>query len=329
MKKIVTYFSLMLVLGSGKLFSQQLPLFTNYLFNAYAFNPAVVGSNPYIQANLNYRNQWTGFDGAPKTYMASIYGPFRKSTKVAMGGMIMSDVAGLFQRTAGYFTYAYHVKLNDKWKLGMALSAGVAQYRVKLYDVRAYDKDDELLTGNVISKMAFDANAGLYVYRNNFFAGLSGYQVADNKINFAHSGSRQVPHMYLMTGYTYKVNKKFDLQPSVLLKYASPSVQPEISLKAIYRQQLWMGLSYRMNDAYSFMLGVVCKERINIAYAYDLPFSGIRKYTSGSHEIMFTYAFKKTKKQQDLEEEEFNTIDNGFKSNLRNKKKAKPQEEQK
>src|SRR4051812_7180734 len=127
MKKIVTYLCLIAVLGSGKIFSQQLPLFTNYLFNAYAFNPAVVGSNPYIQANLNYRNQWTGFDGAPKTYMASIYGPFRKSTKVAMGGMVMSDVAGLFQRTAGYFTYAYHVKLNDKWKLGMALSAGVAQ----------------------------------------------------------------------------------------------------------------------------------------------------------------------------------------------------------
>src|ERR1700752_1646638 len=98
MQKIVTYLSLLLLICGTKLFSQQLPLFTNYLFNAYAFNPAV-------QANMNYRNQWTGFDGAPKTYMASIYGPFRKSKKVAIGGMISTDVTGLLQRTGGYFTY--------------------------------------------------------------------------------------------------------------------------------------------------------------------------------------------------------------------------------
>lgn len=328
MKKLITYFILVVLVYSGKLFSQQLPLFTNYLFNAYAFNPAVAGSNPYIQANMNYRNQWTGFDGAPKTYMASMYGPFRKSKKVALGGMIMTDLTGLLQRTAGYFTYAYHVQLNDKWKLGMALSAGMVQYRVRLYDVRAYDKDDEVLTGNVLSKMAFDANAGIYLYRSNFFFGVSGYQVANNKVDFTNSQSKQTPHLYVMTGYTIKVNKRFGVQPSMLIKYNVPTpVQPEFSLRAIYQKQLWLGFSYRMNDAYSFMFGVVCKERISIAYAYDLPFSGIRKYTGGSHEIMLTYSFKKTKKQQDLDEEEFNTIDNGFRSNLRNKKKASEEEE--
>jgi type IX secretion system PorP/SprF family membrane protein len=327
MKKIITYLSLLLLLCSAKLFSQQMPLFTNYLFNAYAFNPAVAGSNPYVQANMNYRNQWTGFDGAPKTYMASIYGPFRKSKKVAVGGMITTDITGLLQRTAGYFTYAYHLQLNDKWRLGMGLSAGFAQYRVRLYDVKAYDKDDEVLTGNVLSKIAFDANAGVYLYRSNFFVGISGYQVANNKIDFTNSQSRQTPHAYLMTGYTYKINKKFSVQPSMLIKYNAPFVQPEFSLKGIYQKQFWAGFSYRVSDAYSFMIGAVCKERISVAYAYDLPFSGIRKYTGGSHEIMLTYSFKKTKKQQDLDEEEFNTIDNGFKSNLRNKKKASSEEE--
>lgn len=329
MKKIFTYISILLLLCTVKVFSQQMPLFTNYLFNSFAYNPAVAGSKNYIQTSLNYRNQWVGFDGAPKTYMASIYGPFRKSPKVAIGGMLMTDVTGLLQRTSGYFTYAYHVALNDKWKLGMGLSAGMMQYRVKLYDVRAYDKDDEILTGNLLSKTVFDANAGIYLYRSNFFFGVSGYQVANNKIDFTNSHSRLAPHLYVMTGYTYKVNKKFSLQPSILIKYSAPTpVQPEFSLRGIYQKQFWVGFSYRMNDAYSFMLGVVAKERISIAYAYDLPFSGIRKYTSGSHELMLTYSFLKTKKQQDLDEEEFNTIDNSFKSNLKNKKK-KPEEEEK
>lgn len=331
MKRIITYLFITALLCGGRLFSQQMPLLTNYLFNSYAYNPAIAGTKPYAVANMTYRNQWVGFDGAPKTYMASLYGPFRKNKKVALGGMILTDATGLLQRTAGYFTYAYHVMLNDKWKLGMGVSAGLMQYRIRLYDVKAYDKDDEMLTGNVLSKTVFDCNAGLYLYRSNFFLGLSGYQAANNKIAFTDSHSRLEPHLYLMTGYTYKVNKKFSLQPSALIKYNAPTpVQPEISLRGIYKKQLWLGVSYRMNDAYSFMFGAVCKERISFAYAYDLPFSGIRKYTSGSHEIMLTYSFLKTKKQQDLDEEEFNTIDNGFKSNLRNKKKnAQSQEEEK
>jgi type IX secretion system PorP/SprF family membrane protein len=327
MKKKITYLILLAFVESISLFAQQMPLFTNYLFNPYVYNPAVAGSKPYVQANMNYRNQWMGFEGAPQTYMASIYGPLRKNKNVALGGMISTDLTGLLQRTSGYFTYAYHVKLNDKWKLGMGLSAGAMQYRVRLYDVRAYDKDDELLTGNLLTKIVFDCNAGLYLYRSNFFFGLSAYQAANNKVDFTNSQSRLAPHLYAMAGYTIRVNKKFDLQPSVLVKQTDPvPVQPEFSLRAIYQKIFWIGASYRMDDSYGFMIGAVCKERISIAYAYDLPFSGLHKYNGGSHELMLCYSFVKTKKQQDLDEEEFNNIDNSFKSNLRNKKKSEGEE---
>lgn len=327
MKRILIHITLCMLALSGKVAAQQMPIFTNYLLNAYAYNPAVVGSNNYIQANLNYRNQWVGFEGAPKTYMASIYGPFRKSPKVALGGMISADVTGLLQRTGGYFTYAYHVQLNDQWKLGMALSAGAMQYRVRLYDAKIYDKDDDVLNGSLLSKIVYDMNAGLYLYRKDFFFGVSAYQV-NNKISFDHSTSKLTPNMYSMIGYTYKVNKKISIQPSALVKYNAPvGIQPEFSARGIYMKQYWAGLSYRMNDAFSVMLGGVCLERISIAYAYDFPLSGIKKYTSGSHELMLTYSFIKTKKQHDADEEEFNTIDNSFKSNLKNKKK-KPESEE-
>lgn len=325
MRRIFTY-TVLCLLAAAKLAAQQMPLYTNYLLNDYAYNPAVAGSHNFIQANLNYRNQWVGFEGAPKTYMASIYGPFRKSEKVALGGMISTDVTGLLQRTGGYFTYAYHLKLNDSWKLGMGLSAGAMQYRVRLYDARLYDKDDDLLNGSLISKLVYDLNAGLYLYRRDFFLGVSGYHAANNRINI--SRSRLAPHLYGMAGYTFKVNKKFGVQAAALAKYNEPvGVQPEFSLRGIYRKMFWLGASYRINDAYSAMLGFVCLERISIGYSYDIPFSSIRQYTSGSHEIMLTYSFIKTKKQRDADEEEFNTIDNSFKSNLRNKKKKSGDEE--
>lgn len=328
MKKIFTYMMLLGLAGTCKLAAQQMPVYSNYLLNDYAFNPAVAGSHNFIQANLNYRNQWVGFEGAPKTYMASIYGPFRKSEKVALGGMISTDVTGLLQRTGGYFTYAYHVKLNDYWKLGMGLSAGAMQYRVRLYDARLYDQDDDLLNGSLISKIVYDLNAGLYLYRRNIFLGVSGYHAANNKIDISHSRSRLTPHLYATAGYTIRMSKSLGLQVAALAKYNEPiGLQPEFSMRAIYLKKFWLGASYRMDDAYSAMIGFVCLERITVGYAYDIPFSGLKQYTSGSHEVMITYSFIKTKKQRDADEEEFNTIDNSFKSNLRNKKK-KPEDEE-
>lgn len=326
MRRSLLYLILCLC-GSAAL-AQQMPLFTNYVLNPYAFNPAVVGSNNFIQANMNYRNQWTGFDGAPKTYMASLYGPFRKSDKVGLGGMISTDVTGLLQRTGGYFTYAYHIKLNDNFKLGMGLSAGAMQYRVRLYDAKLYDKDDEILTGSLLSKIVFDMNAGLYLYGKGLFAGISGYHAANNVISFTGSSSRLTPHVYGIAGYTFKLNKKVELQPSTLIKYNAPvGLQPEFSLRGIFMKQFWVGASYRTSDAYSIMLGAVCLERITIGYAYDMSVSNIRKYNSGSHELQLTYSFIKTKKQRDADQEEFNTIDNSFKSNLKNKKKKAEGEE--
>lgn len=328
MKKIFLHIVLFAVLVCGTAFAQQMPLFTNYLFNPYAFNPAVVGSHNYIQANLNYRNQWVGFDGAPKTYMASIYGPFRKSPKVALGGMVIADVTGLLQRTGGYMTYAYHIQLNDNWRLGMALSAGAMQYRVRLYDAKIYDQDDAVLNGALLSKIVYDFNSGLYLYSKKAFVGISAAHAANNKITFSNSHSRLNPHAYLLAGYTIKASKKIGVQPSALVKYNAPNdIQPEFSVRGIYQKLFWAGLSYRMNDAYSVSVGGVVLERMTIGYAYDIPFSGIRKYTSGSHELFFTYSWIKTKKQIDHDQEEFNTIDNSFKSNLRNKKK-KPQTEE-
>lgn len=324
---ILVVFSLVL---PREINAQQMPIYTNYLFNAYAFNPAVAGSTPFVSAMMNYRDQWVGFDGAPRTFMASMYGPFKKSKKVALGGMISTDITGLLQRTSVYFTYAYHVQLNSKWKLGLGLSGGAMQYRVSLYNAKLYDKEDQVLNGNLLTSGVFDANAGLYLYSSKFFFGLSGYQMANNSINIPGSESNLSPQFYAMSGYTFKINKNFDLQPSCLLKYNSPvPLQPEFSLRAIYKKLFWIGGSMRMNEAFCFMLGCVCYERFNIAYAYDFPYMGLMKYNTGSHEIMLRYNFVKTKKQINKDEEEFNEIDNSFKSNLKNKKKSPENTEQK
>ena len=99
--------------------AQQLPIYTNYLLNSYAYNPAVAGSKKDLVVNVNYRNQWVGFEDAPKTYGISLHSGLGKEKKAAIGALLNSDNTGLLSKTSGYLTFAYHVKLNKTYKTGI------------------------------------------------------------------------------------------------------------------------------------------------------------------------------------------------------------------
>lgn len=311
--------------------AQQQSLYTNYLLNNYAYNPAIAGAKPYTQANLYYRNQWTGFEGAPKTYLLSMYGPLKKVKNVALGGMVVSDKAGLITTNSGYLTFAYHIKVTKKTKIGLGLSAGMKQYTVRLYDVKAFDKGDEYLTGaSSLNANVFDANAGIYFYGERFFLGLSTMNMLNNKLTWKNPTGKLVPHYYAVIGYNIKVSKDFAVQPSILYKYLpipknaglgkkAEIGQLEYSLKLTFKDMVWIGGNYRTTDAVGAMLGVTVIKKLNIAYAYDYSLSAIKKYNQGSHEICLNYNFIK-KKVVNVDEEQFKIKDNSIKQSLKNKK---------
>lgn len=310
--------------------AQQQTLFTNITLHQYLYNPAYAGSSKGMQFNMGYRNQWTGFEGAPVTYMASGYGTFKKRPNMAAGGLIINDKSGLLSRTSFYGTYSYHVKINKKLNLGFGVGVGGVQYNVKIYNAKTYDKDDEFLKNNILNANAFDANAGLYLYSKNFFMGLSSQQLTKGKIYWQNTIGRLTPHLYGFMGYNFVLDKKkkeWVLQPSMLIRYNNPApYQLEFNLKCIYKEMFWAGGGYRVGASASAMFGATISKQFTVGYSYDYATTALQKYSSGSHEIILTYtkSAKKIKtvgdKIQDADEEELNNIDNSIKTNLKNKK---------
>lgn len=299
-------------------YAQQLPIYTNYVLSDYAYNPAVAGSKIVPVASINYRNQWAGFTDAPKTSLVSLHSGIGKQKKIGLGLLINSDKTGLIGKTSGYLTFAYHVKLNNTYKLGLGVSVGMVQYRIRLYDAKIADSGDELLTGNVLSNNVFDSNGGLYLYSDKLFFGVSTYQFLGNKIKWKDSKSNLSPHLFITLGYTFGLSKTISLQPTALIKFNKPSpIQPELTVRAFYKKMYWIGTSLRIKDAFSFLAGVTVKDKFSIGYAYDIPVSKIRSYTSGSHEIVLSYKFIKPKKKLNADEEELNNIDNSIKSKFK------------
>jgi type IX secretion system PorP/SprF family membrane protein len=66
------------VMLAAGLDAQQLPVYSQYIFNKYLINPAVAGADGYTSINLTTRQQWAGYKGAPQTYSLSGQGRLLK-----------------------------------------------------------------------------------------------------------------------------------------------------------------------------------------------------------------------------------------------------------
>ena len=71
--------------------AQQDPMFTYYLQNPIAFNPAIAGTTSGLNLSLLSRHQWVGMDGAPASYSFGAHTPYIKQN-MGLGLNVMTDI---------------------------------------------------------------------------------------------------------------------------------------------------------------------------------------------------------------------------------------------
>jgi len=282
-------------------FAQQLPLFSQYMLNDYFQNPAVAGSRNYFDAVSINRLQWVGITDAPRTYCFSMNGPITKKN-MGIGGYLYSDIAGPTRRTGASGSYAYHIKIQEKIKLSLSLSAGIVQFAMDGSKLTLNDPSDYAL--NIYhSVMVADLGTSFYLYgtpkengTGNWWLGGYAPQIFPAKLNLFQtpaSTGTLATHLYFTGGYKLFLTDEFSAEPSFLLKFVSPApMQVDIGTRVIYKQKTWLGVTYRTHDAMSFMAGYIYKENISFGYAYDFTTSGLKKYTDGTHELYISLRFK-------------------------------------
>ncbi|TAL62276.1 MAG: type IX secretion system membrane protein PorP/SprF, partial [Bacteroidetes bacterium] len=161
-------FILLLFLIGNLTFGQQLPLYSQYLYNKFLINPAVAGSDGYTSVNLTAREQWVGYYGAPRTFSfcwqtrllkrsyilkqthvrKEIYRP-KSDGKVGFGGYVFSDKNGLIQRTGFQASYAYHMWIENNTQLSMGLSLTGYIYKINEKEINFEDPNEPWLNNNL------------------------------------------------------------------------------------------------------------------------------------------------------------------------------------
>lgn len=293
MKKILYIFVLLGFCGLMAK-AQQSPHFTQYMFNDFVINPAVAGTDPYYQIRSNHRFQWIGLTDPPLTNTLSIYGPHAE-LPMGFGGYIYNDVTGPTSRTGISGSYAYNVEINSDIRISGGLSFGLMQFKLDGAQLTIKDQNDLAIQPIVYNSYVPDATIGFYAYADEWYAGFSVSQLLNNKLKFFEDNNginKLKSHFYLTGGYKYEINRDFVAEPSVIVKATAPGVyQFDLTARVLYQDMVWGGISYRLNDALSVLLGYIYDDQFYFGYAYDMGINGLRSYNSGSHEIMIGYRF--------------------------------------
>ncbi len=243
-----------------------------------------------------HRNQWVGIQDAPRTFMLSASTPI--SGNMGVGGSLYTDHVGPTRRTGAQASYAYHVRISDGIRLGMGLSVGLQQFLIDGSKITFHDNYDPIMDNQLRGSTVPDASFSLYAYGERWWAGAMAPQLLESRIWFYDDADESLStlarHYYLMGGYKLPLGADFRLEPSVLVKYVDP-VPAKIDLTATvrYKEQLWLGATYRTNDAISVMLGYWLKKTFQFGYSYDITTTNLNRYSSGTHEVMLAITFGK------------------------------------
>ncbi len=278
------------------LVAQELPVYQQYLLNPNLINPAITGYENCTSFLLTDRHQWLGISGAPSTQTIGIQKRILpESDNIhGVGLNLYYDKNGAYRKGGGDLLYAYHFNISRQKDLVIGLGLLLSVYQNSMDETEFADANDPLIGGGISRSVNPDAGAGIFLYGNKFYAGLSALRLISNSDNLQETER----HFYLYTGF-YIQNREspFKFEPSLLLKFTeSLKSQIDINIKTILYDKYWYTLSFRNNLSPQAFKGVsvlsvfgVTVSNLSFAYVFDLGLTSIKLTGYGSHEFMITY----------------------------------------
>ena len=294
-----------LLLLVGYSYGQQLPQFTQYTFNGLHVNPgyAGFGHKGYIQTT--YRSQWSKVPGAPVTY--TFTGDFAlMNNHMGIGLVLFSDELGPLKTSVGLLAYNYRIKVSYDGFIGLGLSGGFTNYKQDIVKLQPlHPEDPQLPDGEPL--IAPSLNSGLFYFDNQYFIGLSVYNlVGHERIQNSSEGlDLHNYHYYLITEGRFPVSKDVTFKPSILVKYyKNAPLNFDLSFLWRFYNKVSLGASYRSSLSYgevrdskgdinrsalAIIFEVFTAGNIRFGYAYDFNLGGNTSLRTGSHELSLGY----------------------------------------
>ncbi len=318
MHKLLTTLCL---LAACRLLAQD-PVFSQFYALPLQLNPGFAGSAYAPRVGIIYRNQWTGFDNAYRTYAVS-YEQNLDRLNSGIGFQVTGDNAGngIYKTNRFSGIYAYRLNITDEFNIRLGVEGGVHQTSLDWDKLLFPDQLDPIdgpifesgdLTPDITSRTRFDVSAGMLLLHERWYAG-----VALKHLNTPNEGillindnlSRGLPLLYnLHGGFDILVkpgNKHREasfFSPNFLFVAQGPYQQLNVGAYGAFGSfygGLWFRHTFRNSDA-AIILAGFRQGMLKIGLSYDFTVSGLAANAGGTYELSIGIQLKSNHRKYDL-----------------------------
>jgi len=265
--------------------AQQTAQFNTYSYDLMQLNIAAIGRT-CVEANLNYRNQWTGIEQTPKFYQLNAGMELGKSNGIGLKAS--QQTIGLFRVTNATFGYAYKVKINETSKIHLGLGAGWQQSMFASNKAVVLDNNDVSLATNQSQQRSnnFNVEAGALFLSDKLTAGVSSLNLYNSNTSYGSIAYKVKPQINVVLSYVFNKGKTVEIQPWIVNRYTiNGKNQPEGIINLRFKQLITVGGGYRLNYGFLTLIGLELS-KCRVAYSFDYGVGKQAISLGGSHQIL-------------------------------------------
>ncbi len=298
-KKVYIY---CLVLLSGLMRAQQLPMYSNYFYKPMVYNPAYTGDKDVTEVFALNRSQFSDFQGAPVFNALAVDGKLQDK-KAYLGFLVANQRKGITSNTNAMASYAYRANLQEDVYFKFGLSVGVFDQSINYNKVVVANYSDPSLFTSQQRKTVLDGNAGFSFYLKKLDIGIAIPQLFSGKVNYTDNSDirsyyRMSRHIAASVKYDIALDQSEEilLSPNIIVrKVTNAPLQYDAGLNLNWKDKFWVGAMYRSNYAIGINAGLTLNRRFSVGYSYDYMMGSIANYAGTSSEIMIAVKLGKLK----------------------------------
>lgn len=281
---------LLIVSALNPAMAQKEVLYSQYLVNPLAINPATAGNRESFHLTAFFRRKWVTLRNAPVTQSVTADGTVAGG-RVGLGFQALNDRMGLYAATGVFGSVAYRFNLPALAKLSVGVQGGVNV--LPLYDP----------TGPSLNRAVASFGLGVYYQSDRFFAGVSAPELTGQTVDLTGRFLyRSIRPVMVQAGTTLELDENVMLIPSVLIsKIPDRPMGFDLNARIWFNEQFGLGASYRQNSPGLIQTNYIqalaeyqITSSIRLGYIFNSktpenPTAGLY-FQQSVHELMFRFS---------------------------------------
>lgn len=275
---------------TGSKAQQQLGTYLLYQQHPELINPAYVLSAEQAKVYTIGRNQWTGIDGAPRTFLMGGHIKTRNE-RSAVGMSMLYDAVGPERYTEINGYYGHSIQLTENDFLAGGVSIGARFYNVRF---ALLEESDAILRRDIQERVGSLGLSFAYYRPDQLYVGVSvprfgAKQFEEYQIfreNYAAVGS-----------YLFTVDQALHVKASTWVAMVrNNDVIANFSTTAYFNRKVGIGVNYGSTKDFGLMASFsFLEDKVKFGYGYQFGVAGTNMagMRSGSHEASLSYHFNK------------------------------------